>query len=454
MYKRLLLAIIITSFIGPFAGSGLSVAIPAIGREFVTTAEMLSYVVFAFLLGSAMFVLPIGRVADIYGRRKIYTIGLWLFAGTFLLAGIAPNIESLVAMRFLQGAVMSMIFGPGMALLVSTVKKEEQGKAIGYSAAATYSGLSMGPVICGFLCELLGWRSIFFLTGAVVCLSIYLIRGVQEEWYGGRNEALDLKGSLCFLLAAPMILLGLSEFSESGYGVWLLLAGILGVMAFGYIEYKSSSPCLDVKAFKSNKAFIMSNLVAMLHYSGTFAISFLMSVYLQVICGLSASYAGGIILLQPVMMAVLSPMAGSLSDRVHPGKVAAFGMALTCSGLFGLSLLDMDSSLLRVGVNLLWIGIGFAFFSSPNNNAIMRSIEAKYYGTASSLLATMRLFGQSISMAMVTMLLAANGVSSMLGEDNIQLMSTIQMCFRLFAFFSIMGIGMCLVRNKNKIGRE
>ena len=229
MYKRLLLAIIITSFIGPFAGSGLSVAIPAIGREFVTTAEMLSYVVFAFLLGSAMFVLPIGRVADIYGRRKIYTIGLWLFAGTFLLAGIAPNIESLVAMRFLQGAVMSMIFGPGMALLVSTVKKEEQGKAIGYSAAATYSGLSMGPVICGFLCELLGWRSIFFLTGAVVCLSIYLIRGVQEEWYGGRNEALDLKGSLCFLLAAPMILLGLSEFSESGYGVWLLLAGIFAV---------------------------------------------------------------------------------------------------------------------------------------------------------------------------------------------------------------------------------
>ena len=186
----------------------------------------------------------------------------------------------------------------------------------------------------------------------------------------------------------------------------------------------------------------------MLHYSATFAISFLMSLYLQIILGFSASMAGGIILLQPVVMALLSPKAGALSDRIHPGKVASVGMGITCLGLLLMSFLNGGTPIWQTGLILMLVGLGFALFSSPNNNAIMGAVPPKYYGTTSSLVSTMRLFGQSISMALVTMLLAWCGVQSLTGSDNVHLLPAIQAIFRVFCALSFIGIGFSLARNK------
>ncbi len=447
--KKLFVAVMITSFIGPFATSGINVAIPALAHDFGAAAGELSWVVFGMLLGSAMFILPAGKVADIYGRKKVYIIGLWLFALSFLLGACSTSIMMLNILRFIQGAVMSLIFGPGMALLISSHSPKERGKVIGYSAAATYSGLSMGPVICGFLCDLASWRGIFVITGAVVFISIWLMRSIQEEWYGDKGASLDFKGSLCYLAAAPLWLCGLSKITEGNLGVLLLVAGVLGLILFFRIEAKAEHPCLDVKLFRGNPVFTFSNLAAMLHYSSTFALSFLMSLYLQVIVGYSAYEAGMIILLQPVVMALLSPKAGALSDRLEPGKVASVGMAITGSGLWGMSFLAADTPVWVTGLLLMWIGLGFALFSSPNNNAIMGAVSPKYYGTASSLLAAMRLMGQSTSMAVVTLIIALCQVHSLTGSDNIQLMGAVQTAFRVFGCISIVAIFMSLVRNKS-----
>lgn len=446
--KHLFWAAIITSFIGPFSGAGINVAIPELAAEFSATAGELSWTVFGFLLGSAMFILPAGKLSDIYGYRRVYNIGLWLFAITIILGGLSPSVYFLNSIRFVQGCIMSLIYGPGMALLVSSQPSHKRGQIIGYSAAATYSGLSLGPVICGILCEFIGWRSIFFLTGGVLHCSIALIRGIKQDWYGDRTAQIDFKGSLCYLTAAPLLLCGLSEIAQDYRGYVLLAGGLLALGIFTWIEYHAKYPCLDIRLFKGNLVFIFSNLASMLHYSSTFALSFLMSLYLQVILGFSASLAGLIILFQPVVMAILSPQAGALSDKVAPGKVASIGMAITASGLWGMSFLTPDTPIWIVALLLMWIGLGFAMFSSPNNNAIMGSVEAKYYGTASSMLATMRLFGQSASMALVTMIMAVSQVHSLSGSDNVQLMGAIQTAFMIFGSISILGIVMSLVRNK------
>ncbi|MGM9539750.1 MFS transporter [Anaerovibrio sp.] len=446
--RRLFLAVMITSFIGPFGTSGMNVAVPAIGQEFGATANALSWVVFGFLLGSAMFILPTGKLADIFGRRRVYYIGQWLFSLTFLAGAFATSIEMLNVIRFIEGSVMSLIFGPGMALLVSSHPPTERGKVIGYSAASTYSGLSLGPVISGFLCELIGWRSIFLATAAVVLISVWLVSGIHQEWYGDKGAKFDFKGSLCYTVAAPLLLYGLAEINTSDIGKVMLALGVLGMLLFALIEYRSGHPCLDIRIFQGNRVFTFSNLAAMLHYSATFAISFLMSLYLQIILGFSASAAGGIILLQPVVMALLSPKAGALSDRIHPGKVASVGMAITCLGLLLMSFLDAETPIWHTGLILMLVGLGFALFSSPNNNAIMGAVPPKYYGTTSSLVSTMRLFGQSISMALVTMLLAWCGVQSLTGGDNVHLQSAIQVTFRVFCLLSFIGIGMSLARNK------
>lgn len=448
--RKMFAAVMITSFIGPFATSGINVAIPSLAQEFGASAGELSWVVFGFLLGSAMFILPTGKLADIYGRRKVYNIGLWLFAITFLLGTCVTSIDMLNVLRFVQGSVMSMIFGPGMALLVSSHPASQRGRVIGYSAASTYSGLSMGPVICGFLCQYLSWRSIFLMTGLVVLLGVYLLKDITTEWYGDKGAALDKKGTICYLLAAPLWLCGLSKITEGSTGIMLLAAGVAGLLLFWLIEMHSEHPCLDVRLFRHNPVFTFSNLAAMLHYSSTFALSFLISLYLQVIVGYTASMAGMIILLQPVVMAALSPKAGALSDKIHPGIVASIGMAITSSGLWGMSFLVGDTPIWIVGLLLMWIGLGFALFSSPNNNAIMGAVEKKYYGTASSLLATMRLMGQSTSMAVVTTIIVLCQAQSLTGDDNAQLLVAIQTAFRVFGTISLAAIFMSLVRNKAK----
>lgn len=443
------IAAMITSFIGAFTGSGVTVALPTVGAEFSADAVALSRVVSMFLFGAAMFMLPMGRVADILGRRKIYTIGVALFIISNLIAGMSFSVEMLCAVRFLQGCILSMVFGTGMAILVSSHKPSQRGKIIGSSTAATYTGLSLGPVISGFICEFLGWRFIFFITAAMVSVSLWMISRVKDEWYGDKGARFDYSGTFCYMIAAPAILYGLSEISNSVEGAYLLAAGFVFLCIFIWMQLRTESPMLDMNIFRGNRVFTLSNLASMIHYSATFAVSFLMSMYLQVSCGLSPSQAGMFILLQPVMMALLSPKAGELSDRIQPGKVASVGMAITCITLVLMSFLHDESPLWQVGVLLVTMGIGFAIFSSPNNNAIMGAVSPRFYGTASSMLATMRTYGQAASMAIVTVMMNYFAVGVIeAGGGSVNFLQAMSHAYQLFALLSALGIVASLIRNR------
>ena len=440
-------AVLITSFFGPFLGSSINLAIPYMAKEFNVLPSFLTWYVSAYLLGSIAVLVPMGKLADIMGRKKIYTYGLYLFIVMTIGAGLADSLRMLITFSFLQGIASAMIFSTGMTLLVAVHKITERGKVIGYSAAATYIGLSLGPFLGGIITHFWGWRSIFFLIAIGLGLSLIAIKKVHDEWYG-QKEPFDIKGSLLYFFASTSLLYGCSSYAENYYGKYLMALGLILFVVFVLIQRKITNPVLNIKLFSNNIIFAMSNLAAMINYSATFAISFVLSLYLQLIQNLDAPTAGMIILIQPLLMALFSPLAGSLSDKIQPRIVATVGMALNTIGLVLLLFISETSSVFYIAGALVIIGLGFALFSSPNNNAIMSAVEQKDHGVAASVLSAMRLFGQGFSMALVNLFLSF--FINLEPDYHKALLLGFKNIFVVFSGLSFVGIFISLARGKNK----
>ena len=404
--KTVLLVATLASFLAPFMGSSVNIALPAIEREFGVDAVLLGWVATSYMLAAAMFLVPFGRIADIWGRKKVFAYGTAIYTISSLLAGLASSISMLIAWRVLQGIGGSMIFGTGVAILTSVFPAGERGKAIGFNTAAVYMGLSLGPVLGGFLTQNFGWRSIFLASVPLGVLILVLVFWkLHGEWAAARGERFDLTGSAIYSVSLVAIMYGFTRLPEM-VGTWLLLAGGLGLAAFVWQELRSPSPVLNINLFRRNLGFAFSNLAALVNYSATAAVGFLLSLYLQYVKGLSPQAAGFVLVAQPLVMALFSPLAGRLSDRIEPGIVASIGMALTTVGLVLFAFLNAQTSLAWVVASLVFVGLGFALFSSPNTNAVMSSVERRFYGVASATLGTMRLVGQMLSLGIAVLICA------------------------------------------------
>ncbi|MDQ7097122.1 MFS transporter [Desulfosporosinus sp. PR] len=397
--------VMVTSFITPFMGNAINLGIPQIGLEYNVDQSWLNWVVNSYLLATAAFLLPFGRWADIVGRKKVFIIGMFLFALTSLGCGLAFSFPFFIIFRVLQGIASAMIFGTSMAILTSVVPAKERGKAMGLSAAATYIGLSLGPVLGGIICSTVSWRGIFYfnLIVALVALGLTLAK-LSGEWTGADNERFDTKGSVLWILGILLCLYGLSDLSEGLSYIVAFILGLLLLIAFVIYENKISYPLLPMRMFMSNRPFTFSNLAALINYSATFALVYLMSLYLQNVLQIDISLSGFILLSQPIIMAALSPLAGRLSDKISSQILASLGMGITTLGLFFFIFLNANTPIVLIVINLAFIGLGFALFSSPNTNAVMSSVERTLYGVASSTLGTMRLLGQTLSMTIVALI--------------------------------------------------
>ena len=448
--KRVVLFIAtLSSFLTPFMGSAITVALPSIGREFAVNAVSLGWVNTAYLLAAAMFLVPFGRIADIYGRKKIFTCGMVVFALSLFLSANSTSLPLLVSFQALQGIGGAMIYGTSVAILTSAFPIGERGKVLGINAAATYSGISLGPVLGGVLTERFSWRSIF-LAGLFLSLMIIAIvfGKLKGEWAGARGERFDLVGSVIYSISLAAVIYGFSLL-PSTFGMLLIFAGGLGLLAFFILETQVKNPVLNVHLFLSNRVFAFSNLAALINYSATFAVSFLLSLYLQYVKGLSPQSAGLVLLAQPVVQAVMSPFSGRLSDRVEPRIVASAGMTLTFAGLLLFAFLNEGTALSLIVANLSLLGLGFALFSSPNTNAVMSSVEKRFYGVASGTLGTMRLIGQTLSMAVAMLILTLY-----LGEVQITpkqyplFLEGTRTVFRVFSALCFLGVFASLVRGR------
>ncbi|MCU0362763.1 MAG: MFS transporter, partial [Bacteroidales bacterium] len=404
--RSILLVATFAAFLTPFLGSAVNLALPAIGKELQANALELGWIISSFILTSAIFLLPFGRLADIAGRKKIFSAGIALFTVSTFLIIFSKSITSLIVLRMAQGLSSAMIFGTSLAIITSVFPPGERGKAMGINITAVYLGLSMGPVIGGLLTQYLGWRSIFaFLVPFGIVSLILIKRRIKDEWADARHEKFDWAGSLVYGAALMLFMVGFSKLPAAAG--WILIAsGALLAAAFIFIEEKVSNPVFDIRLILQNRIFAFSGMAALINYMATSATGFFISLYLQYLKGLDARSAGLIMIAQPLAMTLLSPAAGRLSDRINPGIIASAGMGITAAGLVLLCFITASTPLYMIVLLLILMGTGFGLFSSPNSNAIMSSVEKKHLGVASGVVGTMRMVGQMMSMGIAMMLIS------------------------------------------------
>jgi EmrB/QacA subfamily drug resistance transporter len=439
--RATLIAATLAAFLTPFMGSATNVALPSIGHEFSMDAVTLSWVATSYLLAAAIFLVPFGRLADIHGRKRIFTYGAAVFTGGSLLTAFSTYAAMLLTARVVQGIGSAMIFSTGLAILTSVFPVEERGRVLGINVAAVYTGLSLGPFVGGLLTQNLGWRSIFL---AVVPLGLLVIAFVlwrlKGEWAEAQGEAFDLGGSILYSLALVALMYGFTSLPGTS-GAVLLLMGAVALAAFVIWETRVRNPVLNLSLFANNRTFALSNLAALINYGATSAVAFLLSLYLQYIKDLSPQQAGLVLIAQPIVQAALSPVAGRLSDRIEPRIVASAGMTITAIGLALLVLVGSATPLWAIVACLILLGFGFALFSSPNMNAIMSSVEKKFYGVASGTAGTMRLVGQMLSMGIATLLFALFiGRVAITPEAYPLFLASMKTAFAVFAALCVGGI--------------
>ncbi len=447
--RVILLAIIVTSFINPFLGASINIALPAISEDFSMGAVGMSWVSMAFLLSSAVFLVPLGKLADIRGRKRIFFLGNLIIGASSVLCALSPSGAVLISLRAIQGLGSAMVFGTGIAIITSVYPPRERGKAIGVTVTSVYIGLSLAPFLGGILTQYLGWRSIFYATVPFELFVIWITwRYIKEEWADAKGDKFDLSGSILYLLSMSAFMFGFSRLPETS-AILLVTAGLLGLVGFGILELKTQFPIFNVRLFASNRLFAFSNLAALINYATTFAITFLLSLYLQYILGLSPRDAGVILITQPVLMAIVASISGRLSDRYDPRILASAGMAIIVVGLILLSFLSEQSSIRYLVMILALVGFGFGMFSSPNTNAIMGSVNRKYLGVASATVGTMRLTGQLMSMGIATLILQVFiGNNPISAQYSAQFISSMRTTFIVFVVLCIVGVFASLARGK------
>ena len=445
-----MIVVLITSFTMSLTGSALNLSIPNISSEFNVEAGLVGWIVTCYMLTVAALSVPFGRWSDISDRKKVISIGIAVFIAGCAGGMFATGIKMLLGMRVLQGIGGAMVLSSNMPILMNAYPPQERGKAIGYSVGSTYVGLSLGPVIGGILNNQLGWRSIFFFAGALTVIAlITCIAKLPAQPSPCKTRSQDLPGSILYIIFIVLFMLGLSNVSGGVIYLIIIAAGLLFGVLFVRRELTTDDPALNISLFRNNVGYTLSNLAALMNYAATFATGYLMSIYLQVVLGYSSETAGIILIIQPVIMAILTPKMGRVSDRRSPFKMASLGMAICALGIAFFIFLKEDTSLAFVIIALIIVGLGFAFFSSPNTNAIMSCVNHSDYGIATSVLNTMRTIGQTTSMVIVTIIVSITMPGLELNQaEPAVLVQVIHIAFIIFVCMCVVGVFISLKRKK------
>jgi len=434
-------------FLSPYMIYSVNIATPSIGSEFKMDAVSLTWIPTSYLLASAVFLVPLGKIADINGRKRVFVLGVTIFTISSFLLAFSNSAAMMILLRILQGIGGGTIYGTSLAILTSVFPAGERGNALGINTAMVYIGSTCGPFIGGFLTQNFGWRSIFLVAVpiglALIALTFWKLKG---EWAEARGESFDLRGSVLYGLALVAVMYGITMLPGT-LGALLALVGTSGIVGFIWWENRVTHPVLHIGLFRRNRVFLLSNAAALIHYCATYAVVFLLSIYLQQLKGLNPADAGLILLVQPAMQAISSPMAGKLSDRIEPRIIASIGMALTFVGLSLLVFLSEATALEFILVVLIILGIGFGTFSSPNTNAAMCSLERRFYGVGSATISTMRLVGQMLSMGITALVFGLFiGRVQITPENHPLFLSSVQISFTIFAALCFVGIYASLAR--------
>ena len=421
---------LLTSFLTPFLISGVNIALPTIEKDFELSAVGLSWVITSYLLSSAVFLIPFGKLADIHGQKLVFQGGIILFTLASFFCGMASNGLMLIMFRIVQGIGASMTMTTGTPILVSVFPPSERGKVLGLNVSSVYLGLSLGPFAGGLLTQYLGWRSIFLICVPLGIAAILLVFfRLKIDGTVKKPTKIDHIGAVYYATGLIGIVYS-SSYLNKPFGWPLMLGGVMLMFLFVRRCLRSENPIFEIPLLTRNRLFAFSNIAALINYSATFSLVFLMSLFLQKIKGFTPQQTGTILLAQPLMMTLLSPFAGGFSDRIEPRKLATAGMLICSAGLFLLSFVNAQTPVSLIVMFLIIMGTGFGIFSSPNMNTIMSSVGKHQLGIASGTSATMRVVGQMVSMMIATLIFSIFFPGAQITEvDNGLFMGSIKVLF-------------------------
>lgn len=403
IYRVTLLMVVLNSVGTAMMLTGVNVALPSIARDLKIDAVVLTWIPMSYLMAVTACVLSFGRLADMYGRKKIYLAGTVGVILTSIATALSDTATTMIIGRLAQGVCAAMLYATNVAVISSAVAPEKRGAAIGYTVSAIYLGLALGPFLSGWLVEYFSWRWTFLLHVPLALVVLYIgIYRIDRDWTAEDLGDFDKVGALVYGIAIILLMLGLSRF-ENVIDVTLICVGLVGLVFFFKYEQRHPHPVFDVSLFYTNTLFTLACVASLVMYTTTFGNVVLVSLYLQYIKDISPSTVGALLVCQPVVMTAVAPIAGRLSDKFGSRLLALVGMGITGISHVVLSFVDVQSSVYLVIVCLILNGIGFGLFSSPNANAMMGAVGVADYGRAGSAIAVMRVVGQMSSVAVVTL---------------------------------------------------
>jgi len=430
-----------SAFILPLLLSGVNVALPTMAQDLNMEALVMSWVTTAYFLATVVVQVPAGRLADIFGRKRLFIIGLVVSTLASFAGGFANSVPLLLIARIFQGLGSGVTFNNSVAILTSVFPPQERAKALGISQAGTYLGLSLGPLLGGLMTDRLGWHSIFLFSGGLgILLIILAYAGLKGEWREAKGERFDSIGAATYGVSIALFMYGFSTLPNT-VSLIVFLAGLAGMGFFVWYELRQTNPLFDFSIFRQNKVFAFSNLAALITYISTYAVTYLLSLYLQYIQGYNAEGAGLVLITSSVVMTVFTLGTGFIAKNRAPRLLATIGMAINCIALVMLIFLNTATPVWYVITALGIYGMGIGLFVSPNTNVVMSSVSNRVLGVASGTLGTMRTAGMVLSMGITMILFSVYiGSAEIKPANYAQFLDSVKTGFIIFAVLNFFGV--------------
>lgn len=391
------------AFIVAFISTAPTVALPEIAREFGLTNVEQNWVMNLFLFTVAVLTVPFGKISGKIGIKASFIIGMALFLIGTILTAFSFDVTSLFIFRAFQGVGAAFAYDVMTTIIVLDVEEKRRGTALGILISCVFIGLALAPVLGGILTYNLGWRGIFYFPIPFCLIVIWLLYSkVKREWKPYKDENLDKIGCILYGFGILLTIYGFTIITKP-FGALFTLIGILLLIGFVICELKVKTPVFNIRLFK-DKVFLSANTASFISYVATFIVNYLLNYHFQYILGFDAQLTGLILIANPLTMAIIAPISGKLSDRINPQKIAALGMGIVTLGLVILIFLDKSTPIWVIVLAMIFEGVGFGLFTSPNTNIIMSSVPPEESPFASVAVTFMRVVGQSSSLAMLTII--------------------------------------------------
>ena len=400
-------------FMATLDSSIVNISLPAIATYFsVPLNGAVEWVVIAYLIATTAVLLTAGRLADMVGRKIVWSAGLIIFTVGSALCAAAPNLGVLIAARLFQGIGGALLMAVSLALLTSAFSEHERGHALGLNAITVSLGITVGPTLGGFITQSFSWRWIFYINVPIGMIGLILTLRILTEHVRRNPGCFDPLGALLLAAGLTSLTAGFSFGQELGWSSLLILVllfvGIVMLVTLPFIELRVPNPVIVLSLLK-NRVFTSALFSLILNFLAFFAISFILPFYLEELRGFSTQKAGLLLTPPALVIAIIAPISGSLADRFGTRWLTTAGLAIACMGLVLISQLDEHSTTFDIICRLAVTGFGQALFQSPNNSALMGAAPRELQGSASGFLATGRVFGQTLSIALAGAIFASLG---------------------------------------------